>query len=306
MMAATFIERPKGNVMPEITRKRHGEFIQNVLRILVKERDGLPAHAVLERLTHAMPPTPFESSDYPKHPGIRRFEKMARFATIMPVKAGWMTKAKGIWSITDEGKKVLTQFSDPEELAREVHNLYRQWKKNQPETPEDEEAESVAVSTLEEAEEEAWATIADYLRDMNPYDFQNLVAALLEAMGYHVDWVSPPGRDEGLDIVAYADPLGVKGPRIKVQVKRRGEKISFEQLGSFLSRLGDQDVGIYVSTGGFTTDAEMKARAQEKRQVMLLDLPKLFDLWVEHYARIGEIGKRLLPLKPIYYLAKEP
>ncbi len=37
---------------------------------------------------------------------------------------------------------------------------------------------------------------------MNPYEFQDLVAALLKAMGYHVNYVSPPGPDRGLDIVA--------------------------------------------------------------------------------------------------------
>ena len=43
---------------------------------------------------------------------------------------------------------------------------------------------------------------------MPPYQFQDLVAALLRAMGYHVAWVAPPGKDGGTDIVAYTDPLG--------------------------------------------------------------------------------------------------
>jgi restriction system protein len=36
---------------------------------------------------------------------------------------------------------------------------------------------------------------------------------------------------------------------------------------------------------------------------MLLDLRRFFDLWVEHYARIPEQYRRLLPLKPVYFLA---
>jgi len=67
--------------------------------------------------------------------------------------------------------------------------------------------------------------------------------------------------------------------------------------------LGDQDVGIFVSTGGFTSEAESEARTQERRKVTLLDLEKLFDLWVQHYDKIAEVDKRLLPLKPVYYLA---
>ncbi|MCJ7504200.1 MAG: restriction endonuclease [Acidobacteriia bacterium] len=90
---------------------------------------------------------------------------------------------------------------------------------------------------------------------------------------------------------------------MKVQVKRREDKVNVEGLRSFMALLGDQDVGIFVSTGGFTNDAESEARTQEKRKVTLLDLEKLFDLWVQHYDRVAETEKRLLPLKPVYYLA---
>ena len=69
----------------------------------------------------------------------------------------------------------------------------------------------------EEAEESAWNSIEEHLRNTSPYDFQNLVAALLRAMGYHVSWIAPPGRDGGIDILAHTDPLGISMPRIKVQ-----------------------------------------------------------------------------------------
>jgi restriction system protein len=138
---------------------------------------------------------------------------------------------------------------------------------------------------------------------MNPYEFQDLVAALLRAMSYHVSWVSPPGPDRGLDIVAYTDPLGASGPRIKVQVKRRADKINVDGVRAFMALLGSQDVGIYISTGGFTPDAEREARGQENRRISLIGLERLFDLWVEHYEGIPEEGRQLLPLKPVYFLA---
>lgn len=251
-----------------------------------------------------VPPTDFEKSDYPNRPGIRRFEKIIRFATIAPVKAGWLLKSKGRWTLTDQGKKAYEQFQDPEKFVKEGGRLYRQWAESQPETiSEVAEEKSGEVGTFEEAEEAAWSEVERYLKSMNPYDFQNLVAALLRAMGYHVSWVAPPGPDKGIDILAHTDPLGTSVPRIKVQVKRREEKINVEGLRSFMAVLGDQDVGIFVSTGGFTSDAESEARTQEKRKVTLLDLEKLFDLWGQHYEKVVESDKRLLPLKPVYYLA---
>jgi len=103
--------------------------------------------------------------------------------------------------------------------------------------------------------------------------------------------------------LAHTDPLGTPAPRIKVQVKRRADKINAEGLRSFMAVLGDQDVGIFVSTGGFTSEAESEARTQERRTVTLVDLEKLFDLWVLHYEKVAETDKRLLPLKSVYYLA---
>ena len=67
--------------------------------------------------------------------------------------------------------------------------------------------------------------------------------------------------------------------------------------------LGEHDVGIFVSSGGFTNDAEAEARTQEKRKITLVNLEKLFDLWVLHYNKLSESDKHLLPLRPVYYLA---
>ena len=313
--------------MAEITRKRVGELMRGVFKILLDSPEGLPAKEVLHRLEQVVPPTEFEKSDYPKHPGIRRFEKMVRFATIGPVKAGWLVKSKGRWYLTEEGIRAYNQIKDPEEFNREARRLYLKWRTTQPEAITELEAkgaegttssepaeltaeEAVALdflqaeaSTFEEAEETAWEEIEQYVQAMNPYDLQKLVAALLRAMGYHVSWIAPPGPDKGIDILAHNDPLGTSTPRIKVQVKRRADRIRVESIRSFMAVLGEQDVGIFVSTGGFTSDAESEARTKETRKLTLVDLEKLVELWIQHYDKVADSDKLLLPLKPVYYLA---
>jgi restriction system protein len=140
---------------------------------------------------------------------------------------------------------------------------------------------------------------------MNPYEFQELVASLLRAMGYHVSWIAPPGKDGGIDILAWSDPLGTRSPRIKVQVKRVGQNVAVDGLRSFMAVLGEDDVGLFVTTSRFTKDAQDEARTQEKRKVTLVDLDKLFDLWVEHYDKLDDAARRKLPLQPIHFLAPE-
>ncbi len=291
--------------MSLITRERNGLLIQKVLEMLEQSPDGLQARVVIERLSQTIPLTDHEKGYYLD--GSLRFNKILRFSTIWSVKAGWRTKTKGIWQITDYGKAVLKKIKDPTALFREADRLYKEWKLDQDTDDENVEAEAEVVGrsgVLEEAEEISWQEIQTHIHKLNAYDFQNMVAALLRAMNYHVDWVAPPGKDDGVDIVAFADPLGAKVPRIKVQVKHRATtKVTLDELKSFLAGLGNQDVGIYVSTGGFTLDAAMKARAQEQKQITLIALEKSFDLWVEHYERVEDSARYYLPLKPIYYLA---
>jgi restriction system protein len=293
--------------MAEITTKRRGELVRKVIEVLKDHPEGLQAKDVLKQVEDSITLTSFEQSKYPNNPGVRRFEKIVRFATIGPVKAGWILKSKGRWSVTEQGLKAYKDFKDPEKFTSEVRRLYRQWAANRPEPSDEvaeEEAEAADVTgTFEEAEESAWSDIERHLRSMGPYDFQNLVAALLRAMGYHVSWIAPPGRDGGIDILAHTDPLGINVPRIKVQVKRRTDKIAVEGLRSFMAVLGDQDVGLFVSAGGFTREAENEARTQEKRKITLLGLEQLFDLWLEHYAKVDEADRQLLPLKPVHFLA---
>ena len=126
---------------------------------------------------------------------------------------------------------------------------------------------------------------------------------MTEAMGYHVSWIAPPGKDGGMDVLAWTDPLGTKPPRIKIQVKRRKDNIAVDELRSFMAILGDDDVGLFVTTGGFTKDAQDEAWTQEKRKITLIDRRRLVELWIEYMDRIGEDARQLLPLKPIWFLA---
>lgn len=296
--------------MAEITKHRTGELLRRLFQILLSSPEGAQAKDALSTLANSVSLTEYERGSYPA--GGRRFEKIVRFATVDCVKAGWLQKVKGRWTITDAGKDAYGKFHDPEAFYKEAVKLYHEWKASQPDADEvanrDREETSVEKSvtiTFEEAEEQAWLEIQQYLRSMKPYDFQDLVAALLSAMGYHVSWIAPPGKDGGIDILAAADPLGTRPPRIKVQVKRRQQAVTTDGLRSFIALLGDDDVGIFVSVGGFTKDAAEEARTQEKRKVTLIDLERLFDLWVENYVKLSDDGRRKLPLKPLQFLAPE-
>lgn len=161
------------------------------------------------------------------------------------------------------------------------------------------------IGPYEEAKEQAQEKIDTFLHAMDAYDFQKLVADLLKAIGYHVSWIAPPGKDGGVDILAYTDALGTQGPRIKVQVKQQQKAVSEPDLKSFMANIGQHDSGIFFCTGGFTRDAENYARSQESKRIMLIDSTKLVQLWTDNIPRLSDQAWQRLPLTPIYFLTPE-
>jgi restriction system protein len=296
-----------------IANTRQGEMLRALFKVLLDHPEGLSGRQALAKMEELVPFTEYEAGFYPSAPHEKRAMIATRFATVNCVKAGWMTKDRGSWEVTQEGEEAYNRYTDPTEFMQQSIRRYGIWKKQQnkaeeiPETVAGQRPASIEVvtetMTVELAEESAWERIQDYLTSMDPYDFQFLVAALLRAMGYYVGWVSPPGPDRGLDIIAYTDPLGATGPRIKVQVRRRQEKTTVDGIRTFLALLASQDVGLYISAGGFTSDAEREVRIQENRRITLIDLKKLFSLWVEHYEKVDDQEKVFLPLKPVHFLA---
>ncbi|NKN34264.1 Mrr restriction system protein [Marichromatium bheemlicum] len=292
-----------------VTRQRVGKLMRTLFEILQEHPDGIQAQTAIAELEQRVPATAHESGHYAS--GGRRYENIVRFSTVDLVKAGWLLKDKGIWSVTETGKEAFATYPDPTAFYKRACALYKVWKSAQPD-PTDDDAETVADAeveqaspnqTFEQAEEAAWDDIWDYLQRIDPYNLQRLVAGLLEAMGYHVSWIAPPGKDGGMDVLAWTDPLGAKPPRIKVQVKRRKDSIAVDELRAFMAVLSDNDVGLFVTTGRFTKDAHDEARLQERRKITLIDRERLVELWIQYMDRLSEESRQLLPLKPIYFLA---
>jgi restriction system protein len=144
--------------------------------------------------------------------------------------------------------------------------------------------------------------LKDRLLRLSPEDMEELVAALLRAMGYKAR-VTPKGPDRGRDVVASPDGLGFQHPRVFAEVKHRPkDSMGAERIRSFLGGLREGDCGLYVSTGGYTKDAHYEAD-RAKVAITLVDLDRLAELVVEHYERLDEEGRALVPLVRVYWPA---
>ncbi|PIR49487.1 restriction endonuclease [Candidatus Peregrinibacteria bacterium CG10_big_fil_rev_8_21_14_0_10_54_7] len=293
--------------MSSIPHERIGEYMKQALLVLKEHGGSLPSKEVLRVLSDRLRLNEYELARYEKS-GYVRWESVLHFYSINLKKAGWLRKQKGYWVITPEGEEAAKM--SPLDLFNKAKIAYAEWQKAHPKEVEPEEAEEPTESTthsitLEQSESNATAGIEEYIRDLNAYDFQDLVAALLRAMGFYIPFVAPRGKDGGVDIVAYKDPLGAQPPRIKVQVKHRQEKCGPQTVRELLGVIRKEgEVGLIVSSGGFTTDAIVEMQ-KSPVHIEAIDLSNLISLWQEHYTKLEEEDKKLLPLRWIAFLDEE-
>ena len=155
---------------------------------------------------------------------------------------------------------------------------------------------------LEGLESDARDGIKKYLESKGPYEFQDLVAALLRAMGYHTPFIAPKGKDGGVDIIAYVDPLGAQTPRIKVQVKHKPNAvIGSPEIRQILGALREGDIALFVTSGSFSPDAKNTATNSPKF-IRLIDGDDFIEMWQEYYDKMSDEDKNMLPLRRIAFL----
>jgi restriction system protein len=154
---------------------------------------------------------------------------------------------------------------------------------------------------FENIESQALERIKDRINRLDWDAMQELVASLLRAMGYKTI-ISPSGPDRGKDIVASPDGFGFEQPRIVVEVKHRRGQMGAQEIRSFLGGRHPEDRGLYVSTGGFTKEAQYEAeRASNVTHLMTID--GLARALIDHYEALDSKGRTMLPLTKIYWPA---
>lgn len=293
------------------SRQTAAKVIFAAMQILVEKGGEAAGKEVIEEIEKRVQLDAWEKDVYEKS-GYTRWKSMVHFFSIDLIKAGFLVKKKGVWYITPEGEDAL-KLGDVG-LLEAADKKYKQWRNDNPKDTSENSTDSIEVevaeegsvaqaqeATIQQMEQEAIDGLRKQINSMNAYEFQDLVAALFRGMGYFTPFVAPKGKDGGVDVIAYQDPLGVRNPRIKVQIKHRDSTATVQEIRELMGLLQkDGEVGIFVSTGGFTADAKTTARTSHVH-VELIDFDRFMALWQEFYEKLADEDKARLRLRPIYF-----
>lgn len=131
-----------------------------------------------------------------------------------------------------------------------------------------------------------------------------LVNAVLKAQGY-TTYVSAPGPDKGVDILAARGALGFGEPRICVQVKSGDTPVDHPTLTQLVGAMQNfsADQGLLVSWSGFKSSVTQE-RANQFFRVRLWDQNVLVEQLLKHYDDVDPDVRAELPLKRIWVVAE--
>jgi restriction system protein len=158
----------------------------------------------------------------------------------------------------------------------------------------DDDDEGKAVRDIEE-------TTRDYISrrintDLKGYALEPFVADLFRAMGYNAR-ATRAARDDGVDVVAHRDELGIEPPVLKIQVKANDADINADKVKAFYAMVQERDVGIFITTGDYTSSAAEFART--KGNLRLMNGVGFVDLIQKYYDKLDPKFRQQIPLRRV-------
>lgn len=228
---------------------------------------------------------------------LPRWETYLHFASDDTVKAGYLTKDHGLWTLTETGIGALDKA--PDDFLAEANSKYREWQKQQ--TPKSVETVSISPenaetdippedgmeSILKEAHSRLAAEILEQLRQGSPAFFERVVLETLLRMGYGGSR-QEAGRtvgktgDGGIDGIINEDRLGLDA--VYIQAKRWANDVGAGEIRDFKGALDGHGAakGVFITTAGFTRAALDEVSRSRNYKIVLIDGAKLARFMIEY------------------------
>jgi restriction system protein len=137
------------------------------------------------------------------------------------------------------------------------------------------------------------------------HDLARLVDAILKAQGY-TTYLSPPGADGGIDILAGASALGFGSPKICVQVKSQESPVGRPEVDQLMGAMDNTkaDAALFVAWGGFKGNVQ-KELSNRFFRVRLWNQKDLLEQLFATYDKLDEDLRAEIPLKRIWTVASQ-
>src|SRR3989344_9349023 len=110
--------------MRKISYSRIGEYLQTAFKIALDHGGSYPIRQIQEEMLKVLTFDDYEKAVLEKS-GYIRWQSVMHFYSIDVSKAGWLRKHKGVWYVTEEGKKAVEL--DPEKFIDTANVKFKEW-----------------------------------------------------------------------------------------------------------------------------------------------------------------------------------
>jgi hypothetical protein len=173
----------------------------------------------------------------------------------------------------------IVNFTDPFLI------LYDKFKKEL--LPEDTIIDSLLSKPIEEKfkipklDEEVLKSIENLKKNLltiNPYEFENIMAKLIEHTGFIDVGVTKKSGDDGIDVNALLRHNLSLDLSYQFQIKRWKHSVGRKEVANLRGSLGFNHLGVIISTSHFTSSAINEAEGSGKTPINLIGVKELFDI----------------------------
>ena len=203
------------------------------------------------------------------------------------------TEQRGVWVLTETGRKANLSHDDAYNLFRTIHDGFQR------------DDETPGKATFEKIVDDADASAPDeklylnqdavqeelvrILRGVTDKGFEELCARLLRHIGFENLKVTGKTGDHGIDGEGFL--LINRFVRIKVmfQCKRYSNTVQAKEVRDFRGAIqGRTERGIFLTTGNFTKGAREEAARENATAIELVDIDRLLELLIEERLGVRE------------------
>jgi hypothetical protein len=102
--------------MPRLSKIETAGLAGSVFEILLRHPNGLREKALMKELENSLPGDGSANGTRPANISGPVLEDAAYVATSGPIKAGWLARQDGVWTVTENGARAYARYRDPRDL----------------------------------------------------------------------------------------------------------------------------------------------------------------------------------------------
>lgn len=126
---------------------------------------------------------------------------------------------------------------------------------------------------------------------LSPFEFEQLVASVLQSLGFEATQKTGKSGDGGIDFEGTLDTMGLAKTKLQVQVKRYARsRINEKEIRSFRGALKKGYQGTFITLSSFQKKARQSASSSDfSVTINLINGNQFIDIFIEQYDKVMDI-----------------